>query len=259
MKRLQKGEKINGFTLVEELPRGRYEDGTSCRKVRVTCPHCDNDFDTNYAYLTRKNPLTSCGCQRSKMRIDYLKTENKYHGQSSAGKRSPEYKSWFNMKARCYNPKNNRYQAYGGRGIRVCDRWLNSYINFFEDLGPRPTPDHSLDRIDVNGMYEPGNCKWSTFAEQMANKRPQKGIERIKVNVGDRFGKLVILSKAEPYVFGSTTHFRLNVKCDCGNYFVAKKTHLTTGKLVSCFYCKPAKKKTGKVPYPNINQKNLFD
>lgn len=259
MKRLQKGEKINGFTLVEELPRGRYEDGTSCRKVRVTCPHCDNDFDTNYAYLTRKNPLTSCGCKRSEMRIDYLKKENKFHGQSIAGNRSPEYKSWFNMKARCYNPKNNRYNSYGGRGIKVCDRWINSFINFFEDLGPRPTIFHSLDRIDVNGMYEPGNCKWSTFEEQMANKRPQKGIERIEVNIGDRFGKLVVESRAEPYVHGKTIHYKLNVKCDCGNEFAAKKTLLTTGKVSTCYYCKPTKSKTGRAPYPNKNQQTLFD
>lgn len=75
------------------------------------------------------------------------------------------------MRARCTNPKERVYEYYGGRGISVCDRWLNSFENFFEDMGPRPSKKHSLERMDVNGNYEPGNCKWATRTEQGINRR----------------------------------------------------------------------------------------
>jgi hypothetical protein len=75
------------------------------------------------------------------------------------------------MKTRCYNPNTEYYKHYGGRGIKVCDRWLNSYENFLKDMGPKPSLIYSLDRIDVNGNYEPSNCKWSTPKEQVNNRR----------------------------------------------------------------------------------------
>lgn len=73
------------------------------------------------------------------------------------------------MKRRCYAPKTDRYPQYGGRGIRVCARWLGSFENFYADMGPKPTPRHSLDRIDVEGNYEPTNCRWATRTEQARN------------------------------------------------------------------------------------------
>lgn len=74
------------------------------------------------------------------------------------------------MKNRCYNPKCPRYKDWGGRGIRVCDRWLASFEAFYADMGPRP-PKTSIDRIDVNGNYEPGNCRWADIKTQRANRR----------------------------------------------------------------------------------------
>jgi hypothetical protein len=82
----------------------------------------------------------------------------------------PEYRVWINMKSRCYNPNAPLYERWGGRGISVCERWLTSFQNFFADMGTRPSARHSIDRIDVDGNYEPDNCRWATFKEQSRNQ-----------------------------------------------------------------------------------------
>jgi hypothetical protein len=83
--------------------------------------------------------------------------------------KSKEYKSWAMMKSRCNNKKDSNYHNYGARGIKVCDRW-KTFIKFYEDMGERPA-DTTLDRIDVNGNYEPGNCQWSDQQSQRRNQR----------------------------------------------------------------------------------------
>ena len=81
-----------------------------------------------------------------------------------------EYRSWYNMKHRCYYPQDKRYSRYGGRGIKVCERWLQSFTNFLSDMGRKPTPKHTLDRINNDGNYEPGNCRWVTVRENNYNR-----------------------------------------------------------------------------------------
>ena len=84
---------------------------------------------------------------------------------------NPAYVCWKSMKARCVNSNRKDYSRYGGRGVKVCAQWMNSFENFLKDMGERPSKDHSLDRIDPAGNYEPGQCKWSTSKQQSRNRR----------------------------------------------------------------------------------------
>ena len=90
---------------------------------------------------------------------------------------SLEFRSWSHMMTRCYNPISSRYADWGGRGIRVCERWMK-YENFLADMGRRPTQQHSLDRIDNDKDYGPSNCKWSTPQEQCKNRRKRRWWKR---------------------------------------------------------------------------------
>lgn len=103
----------------------------------------------------------SCGC-RKKGRLRGLTS----HGLSN----SPEYRSWLLARKRCNDPATRGYKRYGGRGIIVCDKWANDFLAFLQDVGFKPTPKHTLDRIDVDGNYEPGNCRWATSKEQARNQ-----------------------------------------------------------------------------------------
>lgn len=117
----------------------------------------------------------SCGCLRAERlrqalaglsREERLRRASRRHGMTG----TPEHAAWSRMRSRCNNPRNNSYKNYGGRGIKVCDRW-ESFENFYADMGPRPSPDHSLDRKDNELGYGPANCRWATYSEQIRNRR----------------------------------------------------------------------------------------
>lgn len=91
----------------------------------------------------------------------------------------PEYQSYKNMLKRCYYPGHKNYKNWGGRGIAVCDEWRKSFWAFYDYIGERPSPKHSVDRIDNDGNYEPGNVRWATPKEQANNKRPMKKREKL--------------------------------------------------------------------------------
>lgn len=113
----------------------------------------------------------SCGCLNSEI----VKARNalcRTHGQTG----SSEYATWSAMKGRCLDPRHRAWKDYGKRGITVCERWLK-FENFYEDMGPRPSPKHSLDRIDNDGNYEPGNCRWALQIVQVNNRRGSRYIE----------------------------------------------------------------------------------
>lgn len=141
------GQKYNSLTVI------KYSHKEGSFKYYICKCDCGNEKAFSI-YNIIKGYSKTCGCALIK------------HGRHLTS----EFTAWREIRYRCFNKKAKHYPQYGGRGITVCDRWMESFNNFFEDMGERPTPKHSLDRINNDGNYEPSNCRWATKQEQSNNR-----------------------------------------------------------------------------------------
>lgn len=149
----QTGKKFNHLTVM-----GKHLDPERDNITRWRCRCRCGKITIATTSMLRLGQKKSCGCARNECRIT--------HGMTH----SVEYKTWISILQRCHNPKNSEYHNYGGRGILVCARWL-AFEYFYTDMGPRPAKGYSIERNNVNGHYDPDNCRWATHEEQVNNKR----------------------------------------------------------------------------------------
>lgn len=163
------GKTFARLTVTGEAEKYVTPKGQKKRRVFVRC-NCGNELTVVLDSLTR-GITASCGCYRKELLVAPRKHGYTRNARKEA--RPSEYATWFNMIQRCENPKNKAYPYYGGRGISVCKEWRESFSAFLNDMGRKASPDLSIDRIEVNGNYEFGNCRWATKIEQARNKRPR--------------------------------------------------------------------------------------
>lgn len=212
------GKRYGKLIVIEEAARTRSPCGSTSINWKCHCD-CGNDVVVSRGGLTSENSR-SCGCYAIEVR-----KSNRKHGYAIRGKELPEYEIWKAMNKRCRNENDLSYRNYGGRGVAVCQRWIDSFESFLQDMGRRPSQDLSIERIDNNGNYEPSNCKWGTRTEQNNNKRKSfivsvDGVKTTVQQVWKTYGKD---SKVSFYTFRSRLYKRWSIEQALYNPLYAKK------------------------------------
>src|SRR5437899_5889997 len=160
---MQAGDRYGRWTILSKVPTAEKNSYWHCR-----CD-CGNVGVISRPSL-RSGRSRSCGCLRREVSTTAMSNLSRTHGASH----TVEYQAWTSMISRCYRRKDASYASYGGRGIRVSQKWRKNFPAFLAHIGFRPSPHHSLDRIDTYCHYEPGNVRWATAKEQAANRRPRR-------------------------------------------------------------------------------------
>ena len=189
------GKVFSRLTVIERAP-------TDGRRIKWLC-RCSCG---KQVIITGENLVSghtkSCGCLK--------RDKQTTHGMSS----TPEWNAWVNMRARCTDRTHPKYHRYGGRGISVCPEWVESFVNFFTDMGYRPSKEHSLDRINNNGNYNKSNCKWSTRKEQQQNMSTNRLFYAVNP-IGRRFAATCQAEFARKYGLNASTIASILNKGEC--------------------------------------------
>lgn len=166
-RKVSAGDQFGWLTVLSEVEPAVRPSGIKVRKVAAVCK-CGVERLVRLDSLV-SGKTVSCGCYHRELAAAVLPTTSITHGMS----RTPMYRIWCAMKARCTNPNNKRWMDYGGRGVRVCEQWANNFEAFAAYMGQRPEG-LTLDRINNDGHYEPGNVRWATHTEQASNRRTRR-------------------------------------------------------------------------------------
>ena len=165
---LNTGDRYGILTIVNATERHRQPNGQTKSMYECKCD-CGNIVNVQMYHL-KSGHSKSCGC--TKKEVSSLAGQKYFtHGHWKGNTPTPEWVAWASIRRRCYNKNHKDYKYLGAKDVIVCDRWLESFENFYKDMGDRPSNKHSIDRINPFGNYEPSNCRWATIKEQANNKR----------------------------------------------------------------------------------------